>query len=63
MFSAYKMNATMLASIIEEFQLDSVVIDMQDVGVRLYTFIWTMYTLQEAIAGTTTNTEMIVLDR
>ena len=57
------MNATMLASIIEEFQLDSVVIDMQDVGVRLYTFVWTMYTLQEAIAGTTTNTEMIVLDR
>ena len=63
MFSAYEMNATMLTSTIEGFQLDVVVIDMQGVGVRLYTFIWTMYTLQVAIAGTTTNTQMIVLDR
>lgn len=41
--------------------LDALVIDLQDVGSRYYTFIWTMALCMEACAET--GVEMIVLDR
>jgi uncharacterized protein YbbC (DUF1343 family)/CubicO group peptidase (beta-lactamase class C family) len=41
--------------------LDAVVIDIQDVGVRFYTYSATLFYMLEAVAGT--NTELIVLDR
>ena len=41
--------------------LDAVIIDIQDVGVRFYTYGATLLYMLEAVAGT--NTEVIVLDR
>jgi uncharacterized protein YbbC (DUF1343 family) len=41
--------------------LDAVVIDIQDVGVRFYTYSATLLYMLEAVAGT--NAEVIVLDR
>ncbi len=48
--SAYKLSPTQLARALSEFRVDAVVVDLQDVGVRLYTFIWTMYGVMQAAA-------------
>lgn len=37
-----------IAALIIEMNITTVLVDMQDVGVRLYTFIWTMYNVMEA---------------
>jgi uncharacterized protein YbbC (DUF1343 family) len=39
-FSAYQLSTENITSIIEEFKLTMIIVDIQDVGVRLYTFIW-----------------------
>lgn len=41
--------------------LDAVLFDLQDVGVRVYTFVWTMALLMEACAEA--GVEVVVLDR
>ena len=41
--------------------LDAIVFDLQDVGVRVYTFIWTMLLTMEACADA--GLRFIVLDR
>jgi uncharacterized protein YbbC (DUF1343 family) len=41
--------------------LDAVLFDLQDVGVRVYTFVWTMALVMEACAEA--NTRFLVLDR
>jgi uncharacterized protein YbbC (DUF1343 family) len=41
--------------------IDTLVIDLQDVGTRVYTYIWTLYLTMEACAGS--NIRMVVLDR
>ena len=49
-FSAYNMNIQQISKVIEELNITMIVVDMQDVGVRLYTFIWTMYHIMIAIS-------------
>ena len=49
-YSAYKFNSSRLASVLVQLNVTAVVIDLQDVGVRLYTFIWTMRKLMQASA-------------
>ena len=46
--SAYRLEPPELAVAMAELGVDCVLVDMQDVGVRLYTFIWTMYSTMEA---------------
>jgi uncharacterized protein YbbC (DUF1343 family) len=67
--SAYKLGEIELVRVLDKFNITAVVVDMQDVGVRLYTFVWTMYDLMVA-AGTYGATEtgarfqkFVVLDR
>ena len=42
-------------------EVDTLVVDLQDVGTRVYTYIWTMYHLMEVIENKDIN--LIVLDR
>lgn len=46
--SVYRKSPSALASLLRDF--DVVVVDLQDVGTRLYTFVWTLYTLMQAAA-------------
>ncbi|MBA2432169.1 MAG: DUF1343 domain-containing protein [Chthoniobacterales bacterium] len=41
--------------------LDVLLVDLQDIGARYYTFIWTMFLCMKAAAGA--NLEVVVLDR
>jgi uncharacterized protein YbbC (DUF1343 family) len=50
-----------MVSLFEEVGLDTVVFDIQDVGARFYTFIWTMYHAMEAAAEL--GKRFVVLDR
>mmetsp|Transcript_46494 Transcript_46494/g.122072 ORF Transcript_46494/g.122072 Transcript_46494/m.122072 type:complete len:437 (-) Transcript_46494:113-1423(-) len=62
-YAAYAMNSTELAQAFCDLALESILFDIQDVGVRFYTFIWTMY--DAMIASTRCNTvrRFVVLDR
>ncbi|MGH3449499.1 MAG: exo-beta-N-acetylmuramidase NamZ family protein, partial [Haloechinothrix sp.] len=59
-YNAYN-NKDKLADLFAEIGLDTVVFDIQDVGPRFYTFIWTMYLGMEAAA--VTGKRFVVLDR
>jgi uncharacterized protein YbbC (DUF1343 family) len=50
-----------MADFFAELQLDTVVFDIQDVGSRFYTYIWTMYLAMEAAA--LNDMSFVVLDR
>ncbi|MFX4272581.1 exo-beta-N-acetylmuramidase NamZ family protein [Propionibacteriaceae bacterium Y1685] len=60
-YDAYGANAAKFAKFYEESGVDTIVFDIQDVGVRFYTYIWTMY--EAMIAAAKTGKEFIVLDR
>jgi len=62
-FSAYNMSIIQMREVIVLMNITAVLVDMQDVGVRLYTFIWTMYDLFEATTLTGYNVSIIVTDR
>jgi uncharacterized protein YbbC (DUF1343 family) len=59
--SAYKLNSSELAIALKSFEIDCILVDIQDVGVRLYTFIWTMYST--LIACGEIGGRFVVLDR
>lgn len=50
-FSAYNMTVPEISLVLRDLRISAVLIDMQDVGVRLYTFIWTMYDIMNAVAS------------
>ncbi|MVA75412.1 DUF1343 domain-containing protein [Auraticoccus sp. F435] len=60
-YDAYGANATSLAAMYREAQVDTVVFDIQDVGARFYTYIWSMYTAMVAAADE--GVAFTVLDR
>ncbi len=60
-YDAYGATATKLAGIYREARVDTVVFDIQDVGARFYTYIWTMYEAMKAAAET--RARFVVLDR
>lgn len=66
-FSAYNMTSLELSEVITRLNITTIVVDMQDVGVRLYTFIWTMYDFMAgvklALNQNNHATKMVVLDR
>jgi len=52
-YSAYALSVEDMADIFVANNISAVVVDMQDVGVRLYTFVWTMYNVMNATAFAT----------
>jgi uncharacterized protein YbbC (DUF1343 family) len=66
-FSAYKLDVDNITSVLLEYKVTAVVVDIQDVGVRLYTFIWTMYKVMQATANAggsiATDIRFIICDR
>ena len=49
-YSAYRFNVTQIADVLASHRVSTVVVDMQDVGVRLYTFVWTLHKVMAAAA-------------
>jgi uncharacterized protein YbbC (DUF1343 family) len=58
---AYSMPRENISSVLETLQIERVVVDMQDAGVRLYSFVWTMYKVMATAAAA--GAKLVVLDR
>lgn len=60
-YDAYGADAAKFEDFFTESGVDTIVFDIQDVGVRFYTYIWTMY--EAMIAAARTGKDFFVLDR
>lgn len=60
-YDAYGANTAAMERMFTEAGVETLVFDIQDVGARFYTYIWTMYTAMRAAART--RAKVIVLDR
>lgn len=60
-YDAHGADAAKFETFYTESGVDTIVFDIQDVGVRFYTYIWTMY--EAMIAAARTGKDFIVLDR
>ncbi|MCI0384223.1 exo-beta-N-acetylmuramidase NamZ domain-containing protein [Streptomyces sp. CNQ085] len=60
-YDAYGAGAAKLAELFTRAGADTIVFDIQDVGVRFYTYIWTMYSAM--VAARSTGARFVVLDR
>lgn len=60
-YDAYGATATKLAGFYRAANVETVVFDIQDVGSRFYTYIWTMYEAMKAAVET--GARFVVLDR
>ena len=60
-YDAYGATATKLADFYRAANVETVVFDIQDVGARFYTYIWTMYEAMKAAVAT--GARFVVLDR
>lgn len=60
-YDIYGKNRDELVEVFDEAGIDTVVYDIQDVGARFYTYIWTMSDCMEAAAQS--GREFVVLDR
>lgn len=60
-YSLYECTPAEINQIFDKIGIDTILFDLQDVGSRFYTYIWTMSDTMEAIAGT--DKTLIVLDR
>lgn len=60
-WGAYGKNGPALADVVRRSGVDTVVFDIQDVGARFYTYIWTLY--DTMMAAAVTGKRYVVLDR
>ncbi|ADB35082.1 conserved hypothetical protein [Kribbella flavida DSM 17836] len=60
-YDAYGANAAKLQTIYAKAGVETVVFDIQDVGVRFYTYIWSMY--EAMVAAAKSGLKFVVLDR
>lgn len=60
-YDAYGADADAMEEMFTEAGVETLVFDIQDVGARFYTYIWTMYTAMRAAART--RAKFVVLDR
>ena len=60
-YDAYGADADAMERMLTEAGVETLVFDIQDVGARFYTYIWTMYTAMRAAART--RARFVVLDR
>ncbi len=61
-YDAYGASVAKMAGFFAESGVDTVVFDIRDVGVRFYTYIWTMWTAMQA-AAQSGDLRFVVLDR
>jgi uncharacterized protein YbbC (DUF1343 family) len=60
-YDAYGANAAKMTTLFRTAGVETVVFDIQDVGSRFYTYIWTMYTAMRAAVAV--GARLVVLDR
>ncbi|WP_419993301.1 exo-beta-N-acetylmuramidase NamZ domain-containing protein [Streptomyces boninensis] len=60
-YDAYGADAAKMAQLFSKAGADTIVFDIQDVGVRFYTYIWTMYNAM--VAARSIGASFLVLDR
>ncbi|MEU8227912.1 DUF1343 domain-containing protein, partial [Kribbella sp. NPDC048915] len=60
-YDAYGANADKLVGLYQKSGVETVVFDIQDVGARFYTYIWTMF--EAMLAAVRTGAKFVVLDR
>ena len=60
-YDAYGATTDDLVTMYREAGVDTIVFDIQDVGARFYTYVWTMYTAMKAAVET--KARFVVLDR
>lgn len=60
-YDAYHASIDDMARMFSEARLDTVVFDIQDIGARFYTYIWSMY--QAMVAAARLGIRFVVLDR
>jgi uncharacterized protein YbbC (DUF1343 family) len=60
-YDAFGATATKLAGFYRAAKVETIVFDIQDVGARFYTYIWTMYEAMKAAVAT--GARFVVLDR
>src|SRR4051812_31307943 len=60
-YDAYGADADKFAGLFHDAQVETVVFDIQDVGARFYTYVWTMY--EAMIAAARAGLRFVVLDR
>ncbi|WP_228266076.1 exo-beta-N-acetylmuramidase NamZ family protein [Microlunatus elymi] len=60
-YDAYGANADKFAEFFADADVETVIFDIQDVGARFYTYIWTMY--QAMAAAVRSGLDFVVLDR
>lgn len=60
-YDAYGADAATMAELFTKAGADTIVFDIQDVGARFYTYIWTMYNAM--VAARETGAAFVVLDR
>ncbi|MER7558582.1 DUF1343 domain-containing protein [Nocardioides sp. NPDC126508] len=60
-YDAYGANVAKMRELFTTAEVETVVFDIQDVGSRFYTYIWTMWTAMQAAVAT--GTRFVVLDR
>lgn len=56
------MNTSSIAAVLNQSGIDTLIFDIQDVGTRFYTYIWTLYDTMQAMTGTPLR-HLLVLDR
>jgi len=60
-YDAYNATSATLVGLYRDANVETVVFDIQDIGARFYTFIWTMYEAMKAAVAT--GARFVVLDR
>ena len=60
-YDTYGKNVDQIADYYRQAEVDTVMFDIQDVGARFYTYIWTMYHCQ--VAASQAGVRFVVLDR
>lgn len=62
-FDVYRKSGADLVSVFRRADVDVIAFDMQDVGARFYTYLWTLYDVLVAAAASDPPMRVVVLDR
>jgi uncharacterized protein YbbC (DUF1343 family) len=60
-YDLYGLTSTSMADVFDRAGVDTIVFDIQDVGARFYTYVWTLFDVMAAAAAT--GRRVVVLDR
>ena len=62
-YSVYRLNVSKIVALLDVLRVDTVLIDLQDVGVRLYTYATTALDVAEAAGRSLKRPTVVVADR